>query len=73
MLRSVTLSGDVFSPAGTLSGGARLQRHDILPKIGELLECEEALMEKVEELKRLESDIAKTQEVASKYDQLMHH
>ena len=66
MLKSVTLSGDVFSPSGTLSGGARLQKHDILQKMAELLDHEEAMMDKVEELKHLDNEIAKTREIANK-------
>ncbi|XP_067931601.1 structural maintenance of chromosomes protein 2-like [Watersipora subatra] len=57
MRRSVTLEGDSFDPAGTLTGGSRPQSSGILSKLSEineiahkLAECKELLLEKDSEL-----------------------
>lgn len=70
MTRSVTLSGDVFDPSGTLTGGARPQTSAILLKLQELFECECESKQKLQQLHDLNKEIDLIQKKASQYAQL---
>lgn len=57
-MKSVTLDGDIYDPAGSLSGGSKAQNSGILLK----LRNKKQLMEQVNEKQALLDDIAKTLE-----------
>ena len=65
--RSVSLSGDVFDPSGTLTGGSRPHTHSILTQLGELCEAEGALKEQATALQALERQLTSVQAEAAKY------
>nr|QIC49989.1 structural maintenance of chromosomes protein 2 [Actinia equina] len=68
--RTVTLDGDVFDPAGTLTGGARSSSVSILAKLGELKEAQDKLKEKSNELEKVVKELNNCKSVAEKYQQL---
>ncbi len=55
-VKSVTLDGDVYDPAGTLSGGAAPSSNGMLIKVQELLDAERRLGEAVGRLQMLERE-----------------
>lgn len=67
MTRSVSLSGDVFDPSGTLTGGSRAPTSSILTKLQELFDCEESLQEKERELQDVMLKLDKVNSIANKY------
>ncbi|KAK3612696.1 hypothetical protein CHS0354_042222 [Potamilus streckersoni] len=70
MKKSVTLEGDSFDPAGTLTGGARAQTSSILEKLAELRDIEDQLMEKGKKLGEVEAELSSIKKVAEKYTQI---
>ncbi|XP_045453159.1 structural maintenance of chromosomes protein 2 [Melitaea cinxia] len=68
--RCVTLDGDVFDPAGTLSGGARQQGGSILVQLAQLKEIEEELIQAEKELEQCTNEYNKLQHAAEKYNSL---
>ena len=66
MTRSVALTGDVFDPSGTLTGGARPKTSSILTKLGELFDCEQLLQQKEKELKQVVAQLREIQKVAER-------
>ena len=54
---TVTLDGDCFDPEGTLSGGARAERSNILIKLGEMKGNLDELNKKESEITNLEKEI----------------
>ncbi|XP_032230593.2 structural maintenance of chromosomes protein 2 [Nematostella vectensis] len=68
--RTVTLEGDVFDPAGTLTGGARSSSASILAKLQELKEAQDELNAKSKELETVVKELATCSKVAEKYQQL---
>ncbi|KAK3732610.1 hypothetical protein QZH41_016080, partial [Actinostola sp. cb2023] len=68
--RSVTLEGDVFDPAGTLTGGARSSSGSILSKLEELKQAQDELKQAQEELKRVKEELNNCKNVAEKYQHL---
>jgi structural maintenance of chromosome 2 len=64
--RSVSLTGDVFDPSGTLTGGSRSHSASILAKLGGLSEAEATLRQKEAELQQVERELASIQSEAAK-------
>lgn len=58
-MKSVTLEGDVYDPAGTLSGGSAPQTSGVLVTLQQLNEINRDLAENVAQLKSLHETIAK--------------
>ncbi len=56
--RSVSLSGDVFDPSGTLTGGSRSHTSSILTQLSELCERESALRKQEAALRDLDIQLA---------------
>ncbi|GAB1610309.1 structural maintenance of chromosomes protein 2-like [Argonauta hians] len=67
MKRSVTLDGDSFNPAGTLTGGSRPQNSSILLKLQELTEVEKELADKKNLLSKIETELNSLQKMAGMY------
>lgn len=67
MRKSVTLDGDVFDPAGTLSGGARRQGGSILAQLDSFREYEDELSAKTQRLQHVEQQLQHLQKNADKY------
>lgn len=66
--KSVTLSGDVFDPAGTLTGGSRAPASkSILMTFGELMDSRDELEQKEALLKELKGKAAQLKQAAEKY------
>ncbi|KAK7508183.1 hypothetical protein BaRGS_00000422, partial [Batillaria attramentaria] len=70
MKRTVTLDGNSFDPAGTLTGGARPQTSSILQKLSELVAVEEELKTKQQTLAKVEAELASLRKAADKYQQV---
>ncbi|XP_053395327.1 structural maintenance of chromosomes protein 2-like [Mercenaria mercenaria] len=68
--RSVTLGGDSFDPAGTLTGGARAQTSSILEKLQEFTEVEKQLRDKQDKLAKVEQELHGIRGVAQRYTKL---
>lgn len=68
--RSVALSGDVFDPSGTLTGGSRAQGPSILSKLEELASCEAELQARRSELTVLSNQLTDLRKLAHKYAEL---
>ncbi|PIK39131.1 putative structural maintenance of chromosomes protein 2 [Apostichopus japonicus] len=68
--RSVTLAGDTFDPSGTLTGGARTKGANVLAKLSELQEAEEALNTNRGELEKIDSELNKFRSSADKFLQM---
>lgn len=68
--RSVTLDGDSFDPAGTLTGGARQQTSSILLKLSELKETRDSLNQCVQKLERVEAELNEIRGSAAKWRDL---
>ena len=58
-LKSVTLEGDIYDPAGTLSGGSAAQSSGVLVTLQKLNELTRRLREAEEKLASAQSQIAK--------------
>ena len=70
--KSVTLSGDVFDPAGTLTGGARAPAsNSILITFGELLDKRQALQDKENALAVLKAKASEAKKAAERYASLV--
>ncbi|ROT64973.1 putative structural maintenance of chromosomes protein 2 isoform X2 [Penaeus vannamei] len=67
MKKSVTLEGDVFDPAGTLTGGARRQGGSVLAQLDAIREYQDALNEKIQQLQQVEQQLQHLQRNADKY------
>ncbi|CAI8055740.1 Structural maintenance of chromosomes protein 2 [Geodia barretti] len=70
MTRSVSLAGDVFDPAGTLTGGARASSSSILLHLDQLWSLEQQLREKEAELANVSTQLASLEQLAAKYHEL---
>ncbi|XP_067679791.1 structural maintenance of chromosomes protein 2-like [Haliotis asinina] len=70
MKKSVTLEGDSFDPAGTLTGGARAQTSSILEKLQEVMEVDEQLRSKRDQLQKVEKELASIKSTSEKFTQL---
>lgn len=68
--KSVTLDGEVFDPAGTLSGGAMSQKANILLKLSELKETEDELAVKRQNLWKLDQELQNITNAAQRYRNL---
>ncbi|XP_060555176.1 LOW QUALITY PROTEIN: structural maintenance of chromosomes protein 2-like [Ruditapes philippinarum] len=68
--RSVTLGGDSFDPAGTLTGGARAQTSSILEKLQEFTEVEQQLRQKQDQLAKVEQELHNIRGVAQRFTKL---
>ncbi|KAK7100070.1 structural maintenance of chromosomes protein 2-like [Littorina saxatilis] len=68
--RTVTLDGNSFDPAGTLTGGARAQTSSILEKLSEFQASQEELDAKQQQLAAAERELAALRKSADKYEQL---
>ncbi|KAJ8305459.1 hypothetical protein KUTeg_016004 [Tegillarca granosa] len=67
MKKSVTLSGDSFDPAGTLTGGARASVSSILEKLQELKEVHDELNTKEQKLAQVEKELESLRKVSEKF------
>ncbi|XP_072753642.1 structural maintenance of chromosomes protein 2 [Anoplolepis gracilipes] len=67
MKKCVTLEGDLFDPAGTLSGGAPAKSGSILLKLEELKEIQNELNKKEQLLRDIETAISNIAQTAEKY------
>lgn len=68
--KTVTLGGEVYDPAGTLTGGSSGRRESVL---AELAKCKDDLTranQYEQELRNVELSLAKTKKVAEKYHEL---
>lgn len=70
MKKCVTLEGDLFDPAGTLSGGAPSKTGSILLKLEEFKEVQNKLNEKERLLKDVETKLTNIAQIAEKYASL---
>ncbi|XP_068618958.1 structural maintenance of chromosomes protein 2 [Battus philenor] len=68
--RTVTLDGDVFDPAGTLSGGARVKGESVLMQLQEMKRLEAELRDAEQQLSACTSELGSVQHAAEKYDAL---
>ncbi|KAI8056766.1 structural maintenance of chromosome protein 2 [Syncephalis plumigaleata] len=71
-LKSVTIDGDVYDPAGTLQGGSKPQSGGLLIKIQALHEARQQLATLQAELAQVERKLASMEANGSKYKQLSH-
>ncbi|XP_071521625.1 structural maintenance of chromosomes protein 2 [Panulirus ornatus] len=67
MRKCVTLDGDVFDPAGTLTGGARRQGSSVLAQLDSIHEYHEELTAKTKQLQQVEQHLHHLQRNADKY------
>nr|DBA11433.1 TPA_inf: SMC2 [Testicularia cyperi] len=56
-MKSVTLDGDVYDPAGTLSGGSKPQSGNILVRMQDLIKVDRALKDAKAELGKVEAEM----------------
>lgn len=70
MKKCVTLEGDLFDPAGTLSGGARAKSGSILLKLEELKETQNELNNKERLLKDVNNTLLNIETTAEKHASL---
>lgn len=70
MKKCVTLEGDLFDPAGTLSGGARAKSGSILLKLEELKEIQNELNNKEHLLREVEATLSNVDKIAEKHASL---
>ncbi|XP_057298793.1 structural maintenance of chromosomes protein 2-like [Hydractinia symbiolongicarpus] len=68
--KTVTMEGDVFDPAGTLSGGARASQTSILVKLQELQDASAQLHLKKTEFAKVDHELKGIKSVADRYNQL---
>ena len=64
MKKSVTLEGDSFDPAGTLTGGSRPQSSGILSKLAEINDISQQLSQHKEQLLKLDGKLATVSKVS---------
>lgn len=67
MKKCVTLEGDLFDPAGTLSGGAPAKSGSIILKLEELKEIQNELNEKEHLLRNIETTLSNVAQIAEKH------
>ncbi|CAH1773975.1 unnamed protein product [Owenia fusiformis] len=67
MKKCVTLEGDSFDPAGTLTGGARPKTGSILAKLGDVKEARESLNEKKQAFQKVEKELDGLKKVAERF------
>ncbi|XP_033737632.1 structural maintenance of chromosomes protein 2-like isoform X2 [Pecten maximus] len=67
MKKSVTLEGDSFDPAGTLTGGARAQTSSILEKLQEFQDIQGELHSKQQRLSEVERELSTLTKTAEKF------
>lgn len=65
--KCVTLEGDLFDPAGTLSGGAPAKSGSILLKLEELKEIQNNLNNKEQLLENIDTALSNVTKLAEKY------
>ena len=65
MKKSVTLEGDSFDPAGTLTGGSRPQSSGILSKLTDIQDMSSQLQRKKKELTDIDAELQKLKKVPS--------
>ncbi|KAK3089416.1 hypothetical protein FSP39_003470 [Pinctada imbricata] len=70
MKKSVTLEGDSFDPAGTLTGGARAHTSSVLEKLQELQKVEDNLRQKQSKLTQVEQELQSLKKMAEKFTSL---
>ena len=70
MANTITLDGDHFDPEGTLSGGARGERAQLLIKVAELREQQEARQQRLAELEALENEMKSESDGMQRFGQL---
>ncbi|GFT25760.1 structural maintenance of chromosomes protein 2 [Nephila pilipes] len=68
--RSVTLDGEVFDPAGTLSGGSMGNRGRLLAEIVPIPKLKRTIDEKQLELNKLRMEIQNVRKLKQKYDEM---
>eukprot|EP01125_Pyxidicula_operculata_P012226 TRINITY_DN4006_c0_g1_i1.p1 TRINITY_DN4006_c0_g1~~TRINITY_DN4006_c0_g1_i1.p1 ORF type:complete len:1112 (-),score=370.22 TRINITY_DN4006_c0_g1_i1:73-2940(-) len=68
--KSVTVAGDMFDPAGTITGGSAPKDGDVLRKMFEYKQKEQELNNKELELKAVENSLNKMMGMKSKYFEL---
>ncbi|EPQ29965.1 uncharacterized protein PFL1_02637 [Pseudozyma flocculosa PF-1] len=66
-MKSVTLDGDVYDPAGTLSGGSKPNSGNVLVRMQELLRIERQLAEARARLAECEGEIRQAQEKMARF------
>eukprot|EP00794_Sanderia_malayensis_P008232 gene8232-9114_t len=69
-VKSVTLEGDVFDPAGTLSGGARVQRASVLERLEEINKASNDLEEKESSLNDAKQELMQLKRKAEEFNRL---
>ena len=69
-VRCVTLSGEDFSPAGTLSGGCRDRGNDLLVKMAELTQLKEQLRVKNDSLRSMEEQLKSSDQLQKQYSEM---
>jgi len=69
-VRSVTRDGDVYDPAGTLTGGSAPKGGGILARLQQLAEIETKFQHQQQEYESLQTQLRKLQVMANKYDGL---
>ena len=70
LTRSVTLEGDVYDPAGTLSGGSAPNSTRILIQVQELLKIEDKLRDAQTHLSTLEKEEEKSRNIRTSWRNL---
>ncbi|XP_043674818.1 structural maintenance of chromosomes protein 2 isoform X1 [Vespula pensylvanica] len=70
MKKCVTIEGDIFDPAGTLSGGAPSKTGSVLLKVEELKITQNLLKQKQQRLAEIERDLVIAQKAEERYASL---
>uniref|UniRef100_T1JGX2 Structural maintenance of chromosomes protein n=1 Tax=Strigamia maritima TaxID=126957 RepID=T1JGX2_STRMM len=68
--RTVTFDGEVFDPAGTLSGGSRQQSGSVLCQVGEMKQLKSQIEGKQRELAEIENKLNNLREKKARYHKL---
>ncbi|XP_035205712.1 structural maintenance of chromosomes protein 2-like [Stegodyphus dumicola] len=68
--RCVTLEGEVFDPSGTLSGGSTGNKGKLLASLAPVTRLKKEIMEKQNELTKLQKEIHNFRQVKERYDTL---
>jgi len=69
-VRSVTKDGDLYDPAGTITGGSAPKGGNILMRLQELAELEQQVQQQRREFDKVRAQLTRMQSAASQYDSM---
>eukprot|EP01127_Copromyxa_protea_P022455 TRINITY_DN8057_c0_g1_i1.p1 TRINITY_DN8057_c0_g1~~TRINITY_DN8057_c0_g1_i1.p1 ORF type:complete len:1206 (-),score=371.97 TRINITY_DN8057_c0_g1_i1:59-3559(-) len=72
LARTVTMDGDIFEPAGTLTGGSKPQSADVLGALSELRKLQQQCADCKEELAQVDRELNSMTINKDKYQELKH-